>query len=209
MSAAGRFLTLEGIEGVGKTTQVARLSKALVRARHRARGDARARGHAARGADSRARADRAHREPAGHGGVAAHVRRARGAPRQLHRAAARRRPLGDLRSFHGCDLRVSRSGPRPRRGQHRASGESGAGRAPSGSDRVAGRAGERGLAPRASAQCRRGGSRAPLMARTRRRAPPRPSAARPIASRANASSSSSACAPPIARARRRTRSASW
>jgi dTMP kinase len=29
MSAAGRFLTLEGIEGVGKTTQVARLSKAL------------------------------------------------------------------------------------------------------------------------------------------------------------------------------------
>jgi dTMP kinase len=29
MSTAGRFLTLEGIEGVGKTTQVARLSKAL------------------------------------------------------------------------------------------------------------------------------------------------------------------------------------
>jgi dTMP kinase len=29
MSAAGRFLTLEGIEGVGKTTQVARLSKLL------------------------------------------------------------------------------------------------------------------------------------------------------------------------------------
>lgn len=29
MSAAGRFLTLEGIEGVGKTTQVARLSKSL------------------------------------------------------------------------------------------------------------------------------------------------------------------------------------
>jgi dTMP kinase len=29
MSAASRFLTLEGIEGVGKTTQVARLSKAL------------------------------------------------------------------------------------------------------------------------------------------------------------------------------------
>ena len=29
MSVAGRFLTLEGIEGVGKTTQVARLSKAL------------------------------------------------------------------------------------------------------------------------------------------------------------------------------------
>jgi len=29
MSAAGRFVTLEGIEGVGKTTQVARLSDAL------------------------------------------------------------------------------------------------------------------------------------------------------------------------------------
>jgi dTMP kinase len=29
MSAAGRFLTLEGIEGVGKTTQLARLSKVL------------------------------------------------------------------------------------------------------------------------------------------------------------------------------------
>src|SRR5450631_2710950 len=29
MSAAGRFVTMEGIEGVGKTTQVARLSDAL------------------------------------------------------------------------------------------------------------------------------------------------------------------------------------
>ena len=34
-TTAGRFLTIEGIEGVGKTTQVARLSDSLAGARHR------------------------------------------------------------------------------------------------------------------------------------------------------------------------------
>ena len=96
MSTAGRFLTIEGIEGVGKTTQVARLSEAL----------------RARGIDHVVT-----REPGGtplaekireivlheqgeslpaDGGTAAHVRRAGGASGQPCGAALESRPLGGM-----------------------------------------------------------------------------------------------------------------
>ena len=55
----GRFVTVEGIEGVGKTTQIATHCEAARGARRRARGDARARRYAAGGGDSRAGAERA------------------------------------------------------------------------------------------------------------------------------------------------------
>ena len=108
-------MTIEGIEGVGKTTQLARLSKIL---------------------SERGIAYIVTREPGGtplaeeirelvlgsrgeaiarYGGIIAHVCRTRSASSAFDRTEFGGRPVGAVRSIHGCHLRVSGSGTRPRR----------------------------------------------------------------------------------------------
>ena len=118
--AQGRFLTIEGIEGVGKTTQVA-ASRSYC--------------------PSAAFAHVVTREPGGTP-LAEKIRdlvlgsRGEALPdaaelllmfaarsvhlETFHRAESRRGPVGALRSLHGCDLRVSGCRARPRRRGHRA-----------------------------------------------------------------------------------------
>ena len=113
--AQGRFLTIEGIEGVGKTTQLARLSKIL---------------------SDRGIAHVVTREPGGTP-LAEQIRdlvltaRSEGLPdaaelllmfaaRAVHLRESDRtefggRSMGAVRSLHGCHLCLSGSGTRPRR----------------------------------------------------------------------------------------------
>ena len=51
---AGKFITLEGVDGAGKSTHVHWIAERLRRRRARSRRDARARRHAARGETARA-----------------------------------------------------------------------------------------------------------------------------------------------------------
>src|SRR5271155_5356686 len=63
--------------------------------------------------------------------------------------------MGAVRSLHGCHLRLSGSGTRPRAREHPPIGNSGAGNAAAGPDAVARCAGAGGLAARAPAQYER------------------------------------------------------
>ena len=98
---------------MGKTTQVARLSTALDRARHRARGDARTRRHAAGREHPRCRADaRATRHCRRPRNCCSCSRRARCISQIYIEPNLARGPVGDLRSLHRRDLRLSRRRPR-------------------------------------------------------------------------------------------------
>ena len=155
MNAAGRFVTLEGIEGVGKTTQVARLSAAL---------------------SVRGIAHVVTREPGGTP-LAESIRdvvlTAREeqlpptaelllmfAARAAHLAnliepSLARGQVGDLRSLHRCNLCLSRRRPPVERGSDPRLGAHGARLAPSRSDLLARCAGDARVGARSGTQCRR------------------------------------------------------
>ena len=116
---AGKFITLEGVEGAGKTTLARALQQQLER-----RGVAvlltREPGGtplAERVRDLAARARQ--RSPESHGRDAADVRRARRAPRQRGAAGAGGRALGHLRSLHRRQLRLPGRGARREHGSAR------------------------------------------------------------------------------------------
>ena len=109
----GKFITFEGGEGVGKSTQIARAAALAAAARCRRRADARARRHAARRTVAQGAARARRRTDAAVVRTAADVRRARDSPREPDRTCHRARRVGAVRSLHRRDVRVP--GRRPRR----------------------------------------------------------------------------------------------
>ncbi len=177
-----RFITVEGIDGAGKSSHLEFLAVAHPRARRRGRAHPRAGRHAPGREAARARPARA--DGRDHRG-ARHVRGAARAPRAGDRAGARARRLGRLRPLQRRDLRlpVRRPGPGPRRlPRPRGAGAPGS---PARRDLP--------LRPRARDR--------PASASARR-------AARPTSSSARRASSSGACATPTSSARARRRRAS-
>ncbi len=153
---AGRFLTVEGIEGVGKSTQVARLSKALS-----ALGTAHVVTREPGGTPLAEKIREIVLDPRDEtlpptGRIAAHVRRTSGAPGEPCGTQFDGWALGDMRSFHRCHIRLSRRRPAVGHRGHPRAGNHGAGCAPPGSHFVAGRARADSAAARTGAQCRRG-----------------------------------------------------
>ena len=123
MSARGRFITLEGGEGAGKSAQTRRLAARLASARAGGRRDPRARRHAAR--RSPARADPVRRAcasiGAGGGGDRLHGRAHR-SHRRADPAGAGARRLGVVRPFRRFHPRLSGRGGPAGAGLHRPAG---------------------------------------------------------------------------------------
>ena len=114
-----RFITLEGIEGAGKTTVADRITQIAARARPHGPRDAGAGRHEGRRAYPRAGARSRRGTHQRDARNAAHVRRAPGARRQSHPAGADARRMGALRSVHRRDSRLPGRRARRRSPAHR------------------------------------------------------------------------------------------